>query len=593
VQEGLHHDFGYSGFETNPSEWISCGSGCIQEKKKPTRIQLDVPVNVPANATLGVYLHTPDSSEGIAMSNDQADTSGAGVTILYPARSSVSKSPFQDLSDFQFSFLGSLEYEIFSQCTEPKLELAELEQQEQGALVTAKIGSTGGVFDLLIRTFTSIDGVLVLFGNAMLESNPQLLCHTHQQPPVQMSCTECTRSIQLVHFGSGRTVLCGMCAHRKWASLDVKESAMRASVPFWNQIVAYEGTVHLASLSSPGDISELLVHLGESYDAGGSVAKQGALPTHIKRCIEKDDVASLWIWMQDTGAHLEDTESSSGKTALLVASKYDAPKCLLLLVNAGADVNATQDNGDTALHRASETGSEACIDLLITFSAQITAVNKKRKTAVCVAVSPDIRFNLLTEMGRQIRQSSPQLVEIPVLDKDVKKMLQEDRWDAIAKCLLSGHVSLKSREAKSGKTPLVCASKYGSKDCLLLLVAAGADSNAHDEFGRTPLHRACEKGNRDIIGLLLSAGADPMSEDGDGHIPIHFCAERPALRSELMHQLGKHILKERGSSWCSDLDALDMTLVIPGDVKIKFAKSNNGSHQTDVKRFVSLPFSSH
>lgn len=51
------------------------------------------------------------------------------------------------------------------------------------------------------------------------------------------------------------------------------------------------------------------------------------------------------------------------------------------------------------------------------------------------------------------------------------------------------------------------AAANGHQDCITLLIEAGADVNATDEYGGTPLHLSSEKGFTDCISVLVAAGA--------------------------------------------------------------------------------------
>ena len=57
------------------------------------------------------------------------------------------------------------------------------------------------------------------------------------------------------------------------------------------------------------------------------------------------------------------------------------------------------------------------------------------------------------------------------------------------------------------------------------LLAAGANADARGEYGDTPLYRAAEYGNATLVGALLAAGADPNALLKDGESAIGVAAE--------------------------------------------------------------------
>ncbi|KAF8420375.1 hypothetical protein EV426DRAFT_706146 [Tirmania nivea] len=94
--------------------------------------------------------------------------------------------------------------------------------------------------------------------------------------------------------------------------------------------------------------------------------------------------------------------------------------------------------------------------------------------------------------------------------------------------------------ARTGDTPLHCASEYGHQEIAKLLIERGADIAAAGGGGYTPLHCASEYGHQEIAKLLIERGADIAAAGGDGYTPLH-CA------SEYGHQEFAKLLIERGA----------------------------------------------
>jgi ankyrin repeat protein len=62
-----------------------------------------------------------------------------------------------------------------------------------------------------------------------------------------------------------------------------------------------------------------------------------------------------------------------------------------------------------------------------------------------------------------------------------------------------------------GNTPLHYAAMRGHLNVMNVLLAAGADVNAHDEsvIGNTPLREVADSCSYDVAKILIEAGADP------------------------------------------------------------------------------------
>lgn len=109
---------------------------------------------------------------------------------------------------------------------------------------------------------------------------------------------------------------------------------------------------------------------------------------------------------------------------------------------------------------------------------------------------------------------------------------------ALQELLVAGHgkaevLNMRSRE---GQTALHFAVVWECPDHVELLLKAGADVDAVNEFGATPLHWACERGAHDVMRVLLdhSPSANAEAVDECGRTPLHVAAENDMLREAMI-----------------------------------------------------------
>jgi ankyrin repeat protein len=90
--------------------------------------------------------------------------------------------------------------------------------------------------------------------------------------------------------------------------------------------------------------------------------------------------------------------------------------------------------------------------------------------------------------------------------------------------LLSQKADVNARSS-DGSTALLWLAHWNDVDTADLVLRAGADSNAANDFRMTPLAQACTNGSAEFVRLLLKAGANPNTATAAGETPLMTCAK--------------------------------------------------------------------
>jgi ankyrin repeat protein len=170
-----------------------------------------------------------------------------------------------------------------------------------------------------------------------------------------------------------------------------------------------------------------------------------------------------------------------------------------MLIKAGADVNARDNNGKTTLMYATYYGREEIVEMLIKAGADVNARDNNGNTALMYAIS---QVSFVT---------SGILVGNPSKEKIVEMLIKA-----------GADVNIKNKKGQTALLMVVEKKETGvTKRIVEMLIRAGADVNAKRWwFGKTPLTIAIEKGNKEIAELLRDAETKRDTKDKDEKVPF-------------------------------------------------------------------------
>ncbi len=110
----------------------------------------------------------------------------------------------------------------------------------------------------------------------------------------------------------------------------------------------------------------------------------------------------------------------------------------------------------------------------------------------------------------------------PNFEKEIIKAAKSGASARVAELLQQDSALISARDA-DGSTPLHCATWKGHLNVVEVLLAHGADVNAHnhnDHWGTTPLHAAAHANQKAIAELLIAHGADIHAINLNGRTPL-------------------------------------------------------------------------
>ena len=238
-------------------------------------------------------------------------------------------------------------------------------------------------------------------------------------------------------------------------------------------------------------------------------------------------------------------------------------------LNKGASVNGQDEKGNTPLMLAAVYGNADSVRLLIERGADVNATNMFGATALMRSAGDYEKLRLLVNAGANVNARSV-FGNTPLLLAS-----RPANSDRAIELLLKGGANIHATN-NWGATPLMAAVASGNEKSVSLLLKNSGNANAHPQFaqegfifggGRSPLMWAAFRGDAKIIKALLDAGADVNSE---GMLGTPLSQAAWADRTEAARLLVEHGANANQAShaegytplhWAASTEDRDATLV--------------------------------
>lgn len=224
--------------------------------------------------------------------------------------------------------------------------------------------------------------------------------------------------------------------------------------------------------------------------------------------------AALWI----AGAACAETTQGDELTEWFsrsngVYSVYEAVRAgdmatLQARLAEGERPNGHNSQGDTPLHLATVGGHAEIAACLLKAGADPLAKDADGRTPYQVAANEACR-----EICRPYEQ-------IRLKELELFPLAAGDQCEPLRAALAAG-ANPNALSQDNSLSLLAAAVQAGAKNCVQLLLDAGANPNYTRPDSKSLLHIAAAIGSADIISRLLAAGADAQARGGNGAMPIH------------------------------------------------------------------------
>jgi ankyrin repeat protein len=313
-----------------------------------------------------------------------------------------------------------------------------------------------------------------------------------------------------------------------------------------------EGETPLMTASRTGDVASVRVLLAHGADANARETWRGQTalmyaageghPDVIRELIDHgaavNDRDATVKWERQTTAEPREKWLPTGSlTPLTFAARQNCVECVRVLLEKGADINATDPDGISAAVTAIINGHYDVAALLVEKGINVNLADATGRTALYAAVD----FNT---MPQDNRPSPPNVIDNKVSALDLIQMLVAK--GANVNVPLKKQIPYRAKLDRgddtmltTGTTPLLRAAKAADIPAMKFLLEHGADPNLSTRNGVNPLMAAAGLGTREedntgrkktdgdtieAIQMLLDKGVDINAQDSRGQTALHGAA---------------------------------------------------------------------
>jgi ankyrin repeat protein len=218
-----------------------------------------------------------------------------------------------------------------------------------------------------------------------------------------------------------------------------------------------------------------------------------------------------------------DKDENGEPLLVALAARGGSGEDVGLLLAAGADVAAVDDNEESAMHLAGQQGHAEVIRTLVCAGANCNQPNWNGMAPLWVSCLNGHLGSVtaLLDAKADVNKARTDDGVTPLY------MACEKGHGSIVEALLGRGADVNQATTDTGATPLFIACQKGHGSIVEALLGRGADVNqARTNDGVTPLWIACQFGHGSIVEALLGRGADVnQATTDDGTTPLFVACE--------------------------------------------------------------------
>ncbi|XP_059143882.1 serine/threonine-protein phosphatase 6 regulatory ankyrin repeat subunit B-like [Physella acuta] len=233
------------------------------------------------------------------------------------------------------------------------------------------------------------------------------------------------------------------------------------------------------------------------------------------RLITEDHVRCMEVLIQH-GADVN-ARNFIGCSPLTYCTMYGSKSGVEKLLDKGARVDDKNNEGKAALHFAAVSYTDKqhdCVSAILRHGADVNITDSEGNTALILSV-----MNKNLQCIQKLLEYKPDLDVQNKIGVSALGLSAEHNKDDIVSLLLKAGAKHNIKFNK-GETALIIAAKHNSVKVLKLLLGSGAVVNEVDDEGNTALIAAADNFNDESISCLLEAGANVNHRNKSGHTAL-------------------------------------------------------------------------